>query len=86
MKNEKGGMMTEQKKKKKPYLPMIIFGIISLTSYVVLFMNEQLVTDTYTKGGYYAAFPIVTAFWFSFIHGAFASNLLTVFGIEAKKK
>jgi hypothetical protein len=79
-------MMAEQKKKKKFYLQMIIFGIISLASYVVLFMNEQLVTDTYTKGGYYAAFPIVTAFWFSFIHGAFGSSLLSVLGIEARKK
>jgi len=63
----------------------IIFGVISLASYIILFSNEGLVTDTYTKGGYYAAFPIVTAFWFSFIHGAFGSNLLTVLGLEAKK-
>ena len=78
--------MSEQKQKNKPYLQMIIFGIISLTSYVVLFSNEALVTDTFTKGGYYAAFPILTAFWFSFMHGAFASNLISVLGLEAKKK
>ena len=78
--------MSEQKQKNKPYLQMIIFGIISLTSYVVLFSNEALVTDTFTNGGYYAAFPILTAFWFSFMHGAFASNLISVLGLEAKKK
>lgn len=72
-------------KKKKPYMQTIIIGVISLASYIILFSNEGLVTDTYTKGGYYAAFPIVTAFWFSFIHGAFGSNLLTVLGLEAKK-
>jgi len=72
-------------KKKKPYMQTIIFGVISLASYIILFSNEGLVTDTYTKGGYYAAFPIVTAFWFSFIHGAFGSNLLSVLGLEAKK-
>ena len=72
-------------KKKKPYMQTIIFGVISLASYIILFSNEGLVTDTYTKGGYYAAFPIVTAFWFSFIHGTFGSNLLTVLGLEAKK-
>jgi hypothetical protein len=77
--------MAEEKKKKKPYLQMIIFGIISLSSYVVLFANQDWVTDTYTKGGYYAAFPIVTAFWFSFMHGAFGSSLLSVLGLEAKK-
>jgi hypothetical protein len=72
--------------KKKPYLKTIIFGIISLTSYIILFSHEAWVTDTYTKGGYYAAYPIATAFWFSFMHGAFGSNLLTVLGLEAKKK
>ena len=72
-------------KKKKTYVQTIIFGVISLASYIILFSNEVWVTDTYTKGGYYAAFPIVTAFWFSFIHGAFGSNLLTVLGLEAKK-
>jgi hypothetical protein len=78
--------MAEETKKKKPYMQMIIFGIISITSYAVLFKNEELVTEMFTKGGYYAVFPIVTAFWFSFMHGAFGSNLLSVLGLEAKKK
>lgn len=78
--------MSEEKKKKKPYVQMIIFGIISLASYVALFSNETLVTEVYTRGGYYAAFPIVTALWISFMHGAFGSNLLSVLGLEAKKK
>jgi len=72
-------------KKNKPYIQTIIFGGISLASYIILFLNEGWVTDTYTKGGYYAAFPIATAFWFSFMHGAFGSNLLSVLGLEAKK-
>jgi hypothetical protein len=44
-----------------------------------------LVTGAFTKGGWYAAFPILAALCFSFIHGAFASNFLSVLGIEAKK-
>lgn len=78
-----GEMMS--KKKKKPILAMIIFGIVSIGSYVALFSQEALVTDTYTKGGWYAAFPILTAFYFSFVHGTFGSNLLEVIGFEAKK-
>ena len=73
-------------KKKKPVLKMIILGIISIASYIVLFSQERLVTETYTKGGWYAAFPILTAFWFSFVHGAFGSNMLDVIGFQAKKK
>jgi len=74
-----------EEKKKKPYLQMFVFGAISLTSYILLFSNEAWVTDNYTKGGYYAVYPIVTAFWFSFMHGTFGSSLLSVLGLEAKK-
>jgi len=74
-----------EKKKKKPIIQTLIFGGISLTSYVILFTHQDWVTEHYTRGGYYAAFPILTAFWFSFIHGAFGSNLLSVLGIEPKK-
>lgn len=77
--------MAEETKKKKPYLQTLIFGIISIASYIILFSNEGWITDTYTRGGYYAAYPILTAFWFSFMHGAFGSNLLSVLGLEAKK-
>jgi hypothetical protein len=71
---------------KKPYLQTIIFGAVSLTLYIYLFRNEKLVMDTFTLGGWYTVLPIGTAFLFSFIHGAFASNMLTSLGLEAKKK
>lgn len=70
---------------KKPIIPTIIFGAISLSAYFIIFNNETLVTHTFTMGGWYAAFPVGTALVFSFIHGAFASNLLSVLGLEAKK-
>ena len=78
--------MATKQNKPKPYVAALIFGAISISCYVLLFSNEALVTETYTKGGIYTLFPVGTAFLFSFIHGAFASNLLTVLGLEAKKK
>lgn len=72
--------------KKKPVMSMLLFGCISITAYIYLMTHQELITNTFTKGGWYAAFPIVTALLFSFIHGAFASNFLSVLGIEAKKK
>jgi uncharacterized integral membrane protein len=78
--------MATQEKKSKPYMGTVIFGAMSLTFYVLLFNNEAFVTETFTRGGIYTLFPVGTAFLFSFVHGAFASNLLSVFGIEAKKK
>ncbi len=73
-------------KKKKPYIQAAIFGIISIASYIYLFKNVGLVMEEFTRGGIYAALPIISVFYFSFLHGAFASNTLDVLGIEAKKK
>jgi len=78
--------MATQHNKTKPYLSTVIFGAISISCYVLLFSNEKLVTETFTRGGIYTLYPVGTAFLFSFIHGAFASNLLSSLGIEAKKK
>jgi hypothetical protein len=73
------------RKRKKPYLKAVIFGAISITCYIVLFMNRELVMEHFTRGGIYAALPILAAFFFSFLHGAFASNVLSVLGLEAAK-
>lgn len=71
--------------KSKPYLKTIIFGAISISAYVLLFSNEKLVTEVFTMGGWRWVYPVGAAFFFSFIHGAFASNLLSSLGLEAKK-
>lgn len=76
----------QNNQKKKPYLKTIIFGVFSLTSYILLFTNQDWIIENYTKGGYYAAYPILTAFYFSFVHGAFGSSLLSLLGLEAKQK
>lgn len=70
---------------KKPVTKMVLFGAMSMCAYFMVFSNETMVTKTFTLGGWHAAFPVMTAFLFSFVHGAFASNLLTVLGLEAKK-
>jgi uncharacterized integral membrane protein len=77
--------VTAVSRKSKPYLGTLFFGICSLSAYIFLLTNQKLVTDTFTMGGWHAVFPVGTAFLFSFIHGAFASKLLSVIGIEAKK-
>jgi hypothetical protein len=71
--------------KKRPIAKMVLFGAMSLGAYSLLFSNEALVTNTYTLGGWHAVLPVGTAFAFSFMHGAFASNFLDVLGLEPKK-
>ena len=72
-------------RKNKSVMQMMVFGAISLSLYAILLLKQNLVMDVFTKGGVYTAWPICTALVFSFIHGAFASNFLSVLGIEAKK-
>ena len=74
------------KHKKKPYIKMIVFGVLSISAYVILFENISFAMEYFTRGGKYAALIISTAFIFSFIHGAFASNTLEVFGLTPKSK
>ena len=70
---------------RKPYVKTAVFGVISLTAYLLIFTHQDVVTGFFTRGGWSAAFPVGTALFFSFIHGAFASNLLSTMNIEAKK-
>ncbi len=85
-----GGEAMEHEKakqsEKKPVVQTIAYGLLSAALYAAVFMNSDTVMHYFTKGGIFAALPIATVFLFSFAHGAFASNLWSVLGIEAHKK
>ncbi|HZD60844.1 MAG TPA: hypothetical protein VE439_10390 [Anaerolineae bacterium] len=70
---------------KKPYAKALVFGIFSIASYVAVLTNEVTVREVWAKGGIYTILPIATVFFFSFVHGNFASYVFSVLGIEAKK-
>lgn len=76
--------MKKQKAKGPLAIKTLIFGALSGFLYYLVFSNEDWVTTTYTMGGWHTIYPVGTALIFSFIHGAFASNLLSLLGIEAK--
>jgi hypothetical protein len=61
-------------------------GLASAALYAAVFTNSGTIMKYFTKGGIFAALPILTVFAFSFVHGAFTSNLWSVLGIEATKK
>lgn len=85
MLSEDGGKKTQAEGNKKPYFKTAVFGAVSLLAYILIFTHQEVVTNLFTIGGWYAALPVGTALFFSFIHGAFASNLLNAMNIEAKK-
>jgi hypothetical protein len=62
----------------------IVLGIVSLALYVLLFSNEDLVLRMSTGGGWYTVVPIVIAFVFSFVHGAFTGGFWEMLGLRAK--
>jgi hypothetical protein len=61
-------------------------GLASAALYAAVFTNSGTIMKYFTKGGIFAALPIVTVFAFSFVHASFASNLWSLLGIEATKK
>lgn len=85
LKKKSGGFMAGagSENKKKVIVKTAVYGAITAALYAGVFMNTDVVMEYFTKGGIYAALPIVTVFIFSFAHGGFTGNLWTMLGIEA---
>ena len=64
----------------------VALGLGAAALYAAVFLNTGTVMKYFTRGGWYAALPVATVFLFSFVHGAFASNLWSLLGVEATKK
>ncbi len=80
--------MTDQspQPRKKHWVPVVGFGLATAAVYAAVFMNADTVMSYFTRGGWYAALPIATAFVVSYVHGSFASSLWSLLGIEAMRK
>jgi hypothetical protein len=64
----------------------VALGLGAAALYAAVFLNTGTVMKYFTRGGWYAALPVATVFLVSFVHGAFASNLWSLLGVEATKK
>ena len=72
---------------RKPYLGLIISGFISGGLYLALYLFQREIMAAFTRtDGWYPALPVVTAFLFSFAHGAFAGFFWEVLGVSARAK
>ena len=70
----------------KLLIKTLFLGLISILSYIIFFINENWVIENFTKGNWFAILPIITAFIFSLIHGAFAGHFIKLLGFEEKKR
>ena len=74
------------KSKTKPVGRTIFWGIVSLLMYLAVFLNQQSITDVFTRGGIFAAPVIITALGFSLVHGAFANYFIEAIGFKPVSK
>jgi len=63
----------------------LLFGLLSITLYAAVFSHGTAVAQFFARGAWYCILPILTVFLFSFVHGAFASHVWTLLGIEPRK-
>jgi len=71
---------------KKPVGKTILFGLATAALYGGVFSYADTIAHKFAMGGLWAAGPIATVFVFSYVHGAFAHNLWTCLGIEARQQ
>ena len=79
-------METKGNKKRKPIGNAIVFGVLSITIYVFLFVYEAPIIDNFAKGGLFAFLPIAMAFLVSYVLGSFTGSFWSLLGVEASKK
>lgn len=70
-------------------IPLLLLGVVSALLYALLFIYSDLIVELAirVREGEKAYFllPIVIAFLFSFVHGAFTGRFWAYLGLEAKK-
>jgi hypothetical protein len=70
---------------RKPWGRLAGTGILSALLYALLFAYEADVMASFTRtDGLYPLLPIVTAFVFSFAHGAFTASFWEVLGVRPR--
>ena len=84
--NQGDRTMAQELTRKKLIGKTIAFGLGTVALYAAVFLNSGTVMSYFTKGGWFAAMPVVTVFLFSYVHGSFAHNVWEVMGIRAPQK
>lgn len=60
----------------KRIVKVVCLGLVSLTMYMAVLLNQDAVTRYYTSGGVFAGLVIITAIAFALVYGTFAGNVL----------
>lgn len=69
----------------RPWVPLAFSGLGTTLCYGALFGYEAPIMAQFTRtDGLYPLLPVVTAFVFSLVHGAFTSYFWDVLGVSAR--
>jgi len=68
------------------YLKLLATGLVSAGLYVLLYLYEREIMASFTRtDGWYPALPVLAAFLFSFVHGAFTGYFWEALGVTARR-
>ena len=68
------------------YFKLLATGLMSAGLYFLLYLYEREIMASFTRtDGLYPALPVLAAFLFSFVHGAFTSYFWEALGVTARK-
>jgi peptidoglycan/LPS O-acetylase OafA/YrhL len=79
---EEKNSQANHKRRTKALKRALFWGVISLSIYLAVFLNQDTITRHFTKGGVFALVIIVTALAVSLIHGSFANYTIEISGIK----
>jgi hypothetical protein len=79
-------MAQESTRDKKLIGKTIAYGLGTAALYAAVFLNSDTVMSYFTRGGWFAALPVMTVFLVSYVHGSFSHNVWEVMGIRAPQK
>jgi len=72
------------KNKSVVLIQTLLFGTYSVFFYFLLYHFNDQILDASKQGGWYFIVPILIAFSFSVVHGAFTGYFWELLGIKAK--
>ncbi|MCK5718453.1 MAG: hypothetical protein KAH84_00740 [Thiomargarita sp.] len=72
------------KNKSVVLIQTLLFGSYSVFFYFLLYHFNDLILDASKQGGWYFIVPIMIAFSFSVVHGAFTGYFWELLGVKAK--
>ncbi|MCK5876368.1 MAG: hypothetical protein KAG43_01935 [Candidatus Marithrix sp.] len=70
--------------KGKAVIQTTSLAVSSAVLYFLLYYFSDSIMDWSHQGGWYFVIPVVIAFIFSFVHGAFANHFWDMLGVKAK--